>query len=138
MVEILVPIFVVVILPISIVGIIFTAVMNKDNKRSQVLIKAIETNGGIDADKLAEALQRTNAHKIKKTARELLNLRLLRGCIFSFIGLVFCIVGIISLYVGSCSSYTLFTILLLIGGSLFAIGISYLIVYYVTRKQVKE
>ncbi|MDE6488700.1 MAG: hypothetical protein K2L46_05410, partial [Paramuribaculum sp.] len=76
----LVPIFVGVVLPIAIVAITAASKINNDNKRSKVLIKAIESNCGIDADKLAETLQ-----KPKKTAREILNLRLLRGCIFSFI-----------------------------------------------------
>ncbi|MDE6100355.1 MAG: hypothetical protein K2G01_04865, partial [Paramuribaculum sp.] len=69
----LVPIFVGVVLPIAIVAITAASKINNDNKRSKVLIKAIESNCGIDADKLAEALQ-----KPKKTAREILNLRLLR------------------------------------------------------------
>lgn len=78
MTSIIVPIFVCVVLPVAIVAIVYAASINSDNQRSKVLIKAIESNCGIDADKLAEALQ-----KPKKTAREILNLRLLRGCIFS-------------------------------------------------------
>ncbi len=82
MAQILVPIFVCVVLPVAIIAIIFGASINSDNKRSKVLIKAIESNCDIDADKLAEALQ-----KPKKTALEILNLRLLRGCIFSLVGI---------------------------------------------------
>ena len=58
MAQILVPIFVCVVLPVAIIAIIFGASINSDNKRSQVLIKAIESNCDIDADKLAEALQK--------------------------------------------------------------------------------
>ena len=58
MTAILVPIFVCVVLPVAIVAIVFAAAMNNDNKRAKVLIKAIESNCGIDADKLAEALQK--------------------------------------------------------------------------------
>lgn len=139
MVDILVPIFVVVVLPVSIVAIVFATAMNKDNKRSQVLIKAIESNGGIDADKLAEALKKPDTQKKqKKTAREILNLRLLRGCIFSLIGIVVCIIGITLLCIESECSYFPVMSLLLIGGALLAVGFSYLIVYFVTRKQIKE
>ena len=53
----LVPIFVCVVLPVAVVAIIAATKMNNDNKRSKVLIKAIESNCGIDADNLAEALQ---------------------------------------------------------------------------------
>ena len=131
--DILVPIFICAILPISIVLIVFLAVMNNDNKRAKVLIKAIESNNGIDADKLAEALQ-----KPKKTAREILNARLLRGCIFSFVGLALCIIGIVSLCTGSEFASDPVTVPLIFGGASIAIGLSYLVVYFVTRKEVKD
>ena len=110
-----------------------TSQMNNDNKRAKVLIKAIESNCGIDADKLAEALQ-----KPKKTAREILNLRLLRGCIFSFIGIALCIVGITSFCMGTEFSADPVTFSLVFGGASLAIGLSYLVVYFVTRKQIKD
>ncbi len=133
MTSILVPIFICVVLPVAIVAIVFAAVMNNDNKRSKVLIKAIECNCGIDADKLAEAL-----HRPKKTAREILNLRLLRGCIFSFIGLALCFVGIVSLCLGTEFSADAVTVPMAFGGASLAIGLSYLVVYFVTRKQIKD
>lgn len=133
MTEILIPIFVCVVLPVAIVAIVFAAAINNDNKRAEVLIKAIESNGGIDADKLAEALQ-----KPKKTARELLYHRLLRGCIFTFIGIALCVVGIVLSYYVSESSEDSFIIPLVFGGVSIAIGLSYLVVYFVTRKQVKD
>lgn len=132
---ILVPIFICVVLPVAIVGIVFAAAINSDNKRAQVLIKAIESNCGIDTDKLAEALR-----KPKKTAREVLNLRLLRGCIFSAIGLGFCILAILALTTKTALYYddAYLPISLIIGVPSLGIGISYLIVYFVTRKQVKD
>lgn len=131
--DILIPIFICVVLPVAIVAIVFAATINNDNKRAKVLIKAIESNCGIDADKLAEALQ-----KPKKTAREILNQRLLRGCIFSFIGLALCIVGIVSFYYIGALSEDSFTVPLVFGGASLAIGLSYLVVYFVTRKQIKD
>lgn len=130
---ILVPISICVFLPVAIVAIVFATVMNSDNKRAKVLIKAIESNCVIDADKLAEALR-----KRKKSEFEILNLRLLRGCIFSFIGLVFCIMGIIFLCTGSKFIFELITIPLVFGGASLAIGLSYLVVYFVTRKPLKD
>lgn len=129
--DILVPIFVCVILPVSIVAIVYAAKINGDNRRSQVLIKAIESNCEIDADKLAEALQ-----KPKKSMREILNLRLLRGCIFSLIGFALCIIGIVSSCTGREFSSDSVTVPLVFGGGFIAIGLSYLIVYYVTRKEI--
>ncbi|MCH5318925.1 MAG: hypothetical protein J1E38_04365 [Paramuribaculum sp.] len=126
-------IFICVVLPVSIVAIVFASVMNNDNKRAKVLIKAIEANCGIDADKLAEALQRP-----RRSQREVLNLRLLRGCIFSFIGIVLSLIGIISLCTGTEFSSDPVTVPLIFGGAALAIGLSYLVVYFVTRRQLKD
>lgn len=130
---VLVPIFVCCVLPVAIVAIIFAAAMNNDNKRAKVLIKAIEANSTIDADKLAEAL-----NKRKKTEREMLNLRLLRGCIFTFVGIALCAVGVVSLCMGVPAQFDSVTFPLMIGGASLGVGISYLVVYSVTRKHVKD
>lgn len=125
MTEVLVPIFVCVVLPVSIVLIIYLASINKDNKRAQVLIKAIESNQGIDAQKLADALR-----KPQKTAREILKQRLLCGCIFTLIGVAVLVVNFIA--------FSSDKMLMLLGGVSLAIGAAYLIVYFVTRKQVED
>ncbi|MDE5625806.1 MAG: hypothetical protein K2I61_05755 [Muribaculaceae bacterium] len=128
-IAVLIPIFICVVLPVLIVWIIFRAAMNNDNKRAEVLIKAIEANNGIDADRLADALG-----KPRKTAREILNLRLLRGCIFSLIGLGFFATSILANIEELHPDNIVFP--MLIGSVSLAIGASYLIVYFVTRKQV--
>lgn len=133
MVDILVPIFVCVVLPVAIVGIYYWSQINAENKRAEILMKAIEANCGPDADKLAEALQ-----KPRKTVREILNLRLLRGCMFTFVGLGLCIVGIVSACMGTEFASDPVTVPLVFGGASLAIGLSYLVVYFVTRKQVKD
>lgn len=131
--DILVPIFVCVVLPVAIVLIVFLAAMNSDNKRAAVIIKAIEVSGGADIDKLSETLR-----KQKKSPREILNLRLLRGCIFTLIGLSVIIVGIANLIAGSIFRSDQVTVPLMIGAPCLAVGISYLIVYFVSRKQLPE
>lgn len=133
MVDILVPIFVCVVLPVAIVGIYYWSQINAENKRAEILMKAIEANCGPDADKLAEALQ-----KPRKTAREILNLRLLRGCMFTFVGLGLCVVGIVSACMGTEFASDPVMVPLVFGGASLAIGLSYLVVYFVTRKQVKD
>lgn len=125
-------IFVCVVLPVLIVFIVFRAAMNSDNKRAEILIKAIEQNGDVDADRLAQALE-----KPRKSPREVLNLRLLRGCIFSLIGLFFAVIGLVSWAQGTDFGADPVTIPLLFGGALLAVGISYLIVFFVTRRQVE-
>lgn len=129
----LVPIFVCVVLPVAIVFIVFRAAMNSDNRRAEILIKAIEANCDFDADKLAEALR-----KPKKTAREILNGRLLRGCIFSIVGLFILIVGIVNLAGDNDFSSDSVTVPMIFGGVSLAVGITFLIVYFATRKQVDK
>lgn len=124
-------IFVCVVLPVLIVFIVFRAAMNSDNKRAEILIKAIEHNGDIDADRLAKALE-----KPRKSPREILNLRLLRGCIFSLIGLFLIAIGLVSFATGTEFGADPVTVPMLFGGASMAIGISYLIVYFVTRGQL--
>ena len=132
--SVLVPISVCVILPIAVVAITAAAKMNYDNKRSQVLIKSIESNCGIDSGKLAEALQ-----KPRKSAREILNLRLLRGCIFTFIGIALCVIAVLN-YMNSDSATSADSVVVpaLFGAISLAIGLSYLVVYLVTRKDIKD
>lgn len=129
----LVPIFICVVLPVAIVLIIALAGMNSDNKRAKVLIKAIEANNDIDAERLAEAFG-----KRKKTAREILNLRLLRGCIFGLVGLALIIVGFVNFATGAVFRADPVTVPMIIGGASLAIGASYLIVYFATRKQLPD
>lgn len=121
-------IFICVVLPISIVLITSVKKILSDNKRSQVIVKAIEADKEIDTDKLLDALQ-----KPKKSAQEILNSRLLYGCIYSLVGLSLIVSGIVSSVWYADSD----TIVLYIFGSIsIALGISYLIVYFLTRKQV--
>jgi hypothetical protein len=105
--------------------------MNSENKRAQIIIKAIEANKDVDTDKLIESLK-----KHQKTAREILNLRLLRGCIFSLIGIALALVGFVNFITGSDFSADPVTVPFIFGGISLAIGISYLIVWTVTRKQI--
>lgn len=131
--DVLVPISICVVLPVAIVLIIFMTAMNSDNKRAKVLIKAIEANNNIDADKLAAALA-----KPRKTPLEILNKRLLRGCMFTFIGIALIIVALVSLASGTEFANDSVTVPMIFGGALLAIGLSYLVVYFVTRKQVNN
>ena len=87
-VQALVPIAVAVVLPVLIVWIVFRAASNKDNKNAEIIIKAIENNSTVDTDKLVNALS-----KHGKTPQQLLHLRLLRGCIFTFIGIAMAILA---------------------------------------------
>lgn len=132
--ETLVPIFICVVLPVAIVAITGWTKINNDNKRTQVLIKAIEANKDIDADKLAEALS-----KPRKSPKEILYGRLLKGCLFTLVGVaceIFALVSYISHDAGT--SMDAITFPTIAGGISLAIGISFLVVYFVTRRQTQD
>lgn len=133
--NILVPIFICVVLPVAIVLIISLTKMNADNKRSQVLMKAIEMNPEIDAERLTESLTDRGKKKCV-TPAEILNHRLLRGCKFSLIGLVLIVVGLVNFFCGAEFSSDPVTASLIFGGISAAVGVSYLIVYFVSRRQL--
>lgn len=118
------PFAICVLMPVLIVLIIALTKMYGNRCRSQVIIKAIEANNELDTEKLVDSL-----HDYNKSAREILNRRLLRGCIFSLVGVVLCIIGLASAGGESKALY-------ISGGISLAIGISFLIVYFVTRDQV--
>lgn len=136
LVSILIPISICVVLPVAVAWIYFRASMNSDNKRAEVLMKAIETNKDINTEKLAEMFQKKQQKK-QPTAIEMLNARLQRGCIFSLVGLALLIVDIIGAFYGGWDTKNIQTPTIL--GSIFlAVGLGYLIVYFVTRKQVEK
>ena len=129
----LVPIFVCVVLPVSVVLITSLTKMNINKSRTQILMKAIEVNKDVDVESLVESLRRP-----RKTPEELLNLRLLRGCIFSAIGMVLILAALILLLTGTPFDSDIIGFTMLPGGLSMAIGISYLLVCRLTRNQIKS
>ena len=142
MVTVFLPICICCVLPVTIVWLICRRWINNDNRRADVLIEAIKTYNGMDIDRLVETLAKPN-----RTPAELLNLRLLRGCIFTLVGLaltVVCVVGekcrdgggvcvVICLNCGGMTDPA--GIFMVLGAVSVAIGVSYLITYFVTKKQ---
>ena len=127
--DVLVPIFCGCVLPVMIVLIISMRKKNSDDKRAEILIKAIESGEAVDADKLAEALG-----KPRHTPLEILNARLLRGCLYTLVGLALAVVYLVW---PANNTNSLMSLILLSAVST-AVGISYLIVYFVTRNQVGD
>ena len=127
--EILVPIFCGCVLPIAIVLIVSMRKKNSDDKRAEILIKAIESGEELDADKLAEALG-----KPRLTPLEVLNARLLRGCVFTLVGLALAVVYL----VWPASDTSSLLAFILFSAIFTAVGIAYLIVYFVTRRKVND
>lgn len=132
--EILIPIFICAVMPVCIVALITWSKMATSNKRAEVLIKAIEAGSAIDTDKLAEALQKSPNRP--KTPQDVLNMRLLRGCIASFLGVATLLSAMVGAMYHLPEPLIFFTCLP--GFGLLAIGLAYLAVYMATRKQVNS
>lgn len=81
--EILVQIGVLVILPVMIVWLFFRHRMNETNKRTQIVLAAIEKNPEMDIQELFQKMALP-----RKLLKEKLLSKLLWGCIISFVGLV--------------------------------------------------
>lgn len=129
--DILVPIFICVVLPVAVVYIIFRCKENADNRHAEVLIKAIESNNNVNADKLVETLR-----KPIRSAREVLNLRLLRGIMFSLLGIGALVYSIYLEMTIPELDYQYVSYI--VAGVSLAIGISYLLVYFTTRNQIDD
>lgn len=122
------PLFICVVLPITIVLILSKVKMNSDNKRAEIIMKALESNADVNADKLVGSL-----HQSQMSERDMQNRRLLRGCIFLLLGLVSMIAGVVFAVKGESTTEAL-----LLGGGCLAIGASYMIVYFVSRKNAPQ
>ncbi len=129
--QVIIPVSICVVLPVLIVWIIYHSINNRNNKNTEILIKALETNPNIDVDRLIETMSRS-----KKTAMDTLHTRLLRGCIFSSLGVAVSIMAGIFAYTDP-ESHAQNPCLIISGVSL-AIGIAYLVVYFVTKKTVTD
>ena len=127
--KILVPIFICVVLPVAIVWLISRARQNETNRKTEVMLKAIEAGAPIDANFFKNS-------KDSLTIKERLLKRLTGGCIFSLMGVVFTIIGLVNRNMALDNDA--FTIPVLFGGIFFAIGVAHLVVFYVGRKMLAK
>lgn len=131
--SIVVPIGICVVLPVLIVGIVAYANICRDKNRAMVLIEAIKADGAVDTDTLSKALA-----KPQKSVREQNNVRLLRGSIFSLVGLVVSVTVVLCGLFKVFDDIESFVVLLVLGLIVLSIGAGNLIVYFVADKQLKN
>lgn len=132
LVSVLVPICVCVILPVTIVWIVMKAKKNEVNRKSEILLKAIESGVAIDTN-----LFKTEQRHI--STKERLLKRLTGACITTLIGIAFIISSCItwSRYGDNIhTDYTQFP--LLIGCILLAVGIALFIVFFTGKKMLAK
>jgi membrane protein CcdC involved in cytochrome C biogenesis len=132
LVTVLVPICVCVILPVTIVWIVMKAKKNEVNRKSEILLKAIESGVAIDTN-----LFKTEQRHI--STKERLLKRLTGACVTTFIG--------IAIIISSCITWSRYgnsihadniQFPLLAGCTLLAVGIALFIVFFTGKKMLAK
>ena len=127
--EIIVLIGICVVLPVMLVWLVTRVRRNEIDKKTEVMLKAIESGATIDSDFFKEAPK-----KRKSTKERLLN-RLICGCAASIIGAALTAIGIIP-WMTLEDDY--FAPLLIFGGISLAVGIALFIGFFVGRKMLAK
>ena len=128
LVPLIVPIAVCVVLPVAIVWLKVSQQKKQDALRAEVMLEAIRQGRDVDIDALARSMSNKSRRRFSPR-RRLMN-QLLYGCICSLVGLIVDVVGFLDV-IDNGSADTL-----LVGGATTAVGISFLIVYFVGRKNL--
>ena len=129
LVSVLVPICVCVILPVTIVWIVMKAKKNEVNRKSEILLKAIESGVAIDTNLF-------NTEQRHISTKERLLKRLTGACVTTFIG--------IAIIISSCITWSRYDDnihviqLLIIGCILLAVGIALFIVFFTGKKMLAK
>lgn len=131
----LIPICICCVLPITIVWIVMKTARFRESKRTEVLIKAIESGKDLNANMIASAMAKPD--KPRRSPREILNIRLTLGCVFTLIAVLIGACNILGYCMGAPDVDFLIGAMMLDSIPL-GVGLAFLIVYFVTRKQVKD
>ena len=129
--KILVPIAVCVVLPVMIVWLINRTRQNETNRKTEIMLKAIESGATIDAD----FFKTQQDQKTPTTIKERLLKRLSGGCICTLTGLALEAIGIVNYIKWDGDSGVT---AMVIGGVLFGIGVSLIIVFFVGKKMLAK
>jgi len=124
--DILVPIFICVLLPVAIVWIVGRTRQNETNRKTEVLLKAIESGAQIDADMFKDK------EKTPRSVKQQLLDKLTTGCITSFMGAAF-----LAMYVLKVEFF-LADLLPIAGFILLAVGLAMFISYFVGKNMLAK
>lgn len=126
LVQILVPIGVAVVLPIAIVAIVFRSALASERNRKEIVLAALEKNPDIDVEQLMK-----NLKKSEKLIKEKLLARLERGCLCCLMGVAFML---LYFFLGVQGE----DLIVVVGAALIAIGIAFLVSYFVGRRMLAK
>ena len=126
LIEILIPIGVAVVLPVAIVAIVFKSALASDRNRKEIILAALEKNPNLDVEDLVKRMKKSN-----KLIKEKLLARLERGCLCCLMGVAFVL---LYFFLSVQNEFLIIT-----GAALIAVGIAFLVSYFVGRRMlVKE
>lgn len=126
LVQILVPIGVAVVLPIAIVAIVFRSALASERNRKEIVLAVLEKNPDIDVEQLMK-----NLKKSEKLIKEKLLARLERGCACCLMGVAFMV---LYFFLGVQGE----DFITVVGAALIAIGIAFLVSYFVGRRMLAQ
>lgn len=121
--DILVSLGVVVALPVLIVSIIFRSVMAADRNRKEIILAALEKNPNLNVEDLVKRMK-----KSEKLIKEKLLAKLQRGCLCCLMGVAFVL---LYFFLSVQNEF-----LIIAGTALIAIGIAFLVGYFVGRRML--
>ena len=130
--DILIPIGICVVLPITIAWLVNRTKQNEINRKTEVMLKAIEAGVPIDANAF-------NSNGKTKSLKWSLLKRLTGGCIFSLMGILFTTFGLISksMLTENVSNDS-FIFPCLFGGLFLAIGVALLVTFFVGKNMLAK
>ena len=126
LVQLLVPMGVAVVLPIAIVAIVFKSALASERNRKEIVLAVLEKNPDIDVEQLMK-----NLKKSEKLIKEKLLARLERGCLCCLMGVAFML---LYFFLGVQSE----DLIVVVGAALIAIGIAFLVSYFVGRRMLAK
>lgn len=126
LIEILIPIGVAVVLPVAIVAIVFKSALASDRNRKEIILAALEKNPNLDVEDLVKRMKKSN-----KLIKEKLLARLEHGCLCCLMGVAFML---LYFFLGVQSE----DLIVVVGAALIAIGIAFLVSYFVGRRMLAK
>ena len=132
--NILVPIAICVVLPVTIVWLVARTKQNETNRKAEIMLKAIESGAQVDLDQF-----NTTMKKSPKTIKQELLEKLNGACITSLMGAGFLILGILRAVDPMFASHMFLNKFWLPAGAvLLAVGIGLFISYFVGKKMLAK
>ena len=138
LVDILIPLGVCVVLPVLVVWLVMRKKTNETNRRTEIMLAAIEKGSDVNAEKLLDLFDKTG--KPTKTTRTALKEKLMKNLtafILMGVGLAFCTWAAITGYLGGSNPEEI-SVYTFVGIVCLLVGAAFLISYFISRKFLAE